>query len=100
MASSLTTSFIFGQKDVATAGTQLQLDSTTTRRVRFVLLIAHSDNAGRIFYGGSDVDSSTQKGLAPGESVSIDGVAPFPIGDIYIDSANNNDGVDFVGVLA
>ena len=100
MATSVAGQFVFGTKDVATAGTQVQLDATTSRLLRSLLIIAHSDNAGRIFYGGSDVDASTQKGLQAGESMTLQGVEPFEIGDIWIDAATNGDGVDFVGVRA
>jgi len=95
MATSVTTRHIFGTKDVASAGTAVVLDATE-RRLNSLMVIAHDDNVGRVFYGGSDVDSATQKGLAPGESIVISG-APFPLSDIYIDAANANDGVDFVG---
>lgn len=105
MATSVTTNFVFGQKDVATAGTEVQLDATS-RRLRALTIIAHSDNVGRIFYGGSDVASTTQKGLAPGESLtlSVEPAGPadafMDLQEIWIDSANNNDGVDFIGALA
>ena len=101
MATSVTQSHIFGTKDVATPGTQLAIE-TTHYPVSSVLIIAHSDNAGRIFYGGDDIDSSIQKGLEPGESVSFGSVnnEPFPIESIYIDAANANDGVDFIAVRA
>lgn len=100
MATSVTRQFVFGTKVVAAAGTQVQLDATTTRMLRSLTIIAHSSNVGRIFYGGSDVDSSTQKGLQGGESFTLTGVGPFEIGDIWIDAATNADGVDFIGVRA
>ena len=98
MATSVTDTHIFGTKDVAAAGTAVVLDATE-QRLLALMIIAHSDNAGRIFYGGSDVDSSTQKGLAAGESITISaGGKPFVLSSIFIDAANNDDGVDFVGV--
>lgn len=99
MATSATARFIFGTKDVAAAGTAVVLDATE-RRIRSLMLIAHSDNAGRIFYGGSDVASTTQKGLAAGESVTMTGDQAFALKTIYIDAANANDGVDFVATRA
>ena len=104
MADSLTTHHLFGTKDVSSAGTAVAVHSTS-RIITTLMLVAHSDNAGRIFYGASDVDSNTQKGLAPGESMALPapsrGASPgaFDISDIFIDSANSNDGVDFVAAL-
>ncbi len=97
MATSLTREFVFGDEDVAAAGTAVPLEAADTR-VRSVMLIAKDDNTGRIFYGGTDVDSSTQRGLAAGESIVIAGTRPFEIGTIFIDSSVNGEGVDFVGV--
>ena len=99
MATSVTGVFLFGTKDVAAAGTAVVLDATDYR-IRSLLIIAHSDNAGRIFYGGSDVASTTQKGLAAGESIQIIGDKEFALSTIYIDAANANDGIDFVGAKA
>ena len=105
MATSVTSTHIFGTKDVASAGTRVQLDSNDYKLVS-LLMIAHSDNGGRIYYGGSDVASSTQFGLEAGESVTIpapvrgNGIAPFNLSEIYIDTSNSGDGVDFVGARA
>ena len=97
MATSVTQSHLFGTKSVTTAGTRVQLE-TTSRPVSAVLIIAKSTNVGRIFYGGVDVASTTQTGLEPGESVEFGSAieAPFDIANIYIDSATSGDGVDFV----
>ena len=98
MATSVTDVHIFGTKDVATAGEAVALDATEYP-LQALMIIAHSDNVGRVFYGGSDVASTTQKGLAAGESITISAAGkPFLLTSISIDAANNNDGVDFVGV--
>ena len=100
MASSIVGPFINGTKDVATAGTAVQVE--TGYSCRSITLIAHPDNVGNIFYGGSDVDSSTQKGLNPGDSISftrtdVNGeTATFDASEFYVDSATSNDGVDWV----
>ena len=96
MATSTTNDFLFGQK-TGTAGTAVQLDSTEYA-VKSVALIAHSSNGGRVFYGGSAVASTTQKGLATSESLTlskIDGRA-FLLSSIYIDVEITGDGVDFI----
>ncbi len=97
MATSATDDFVFGTRDNATPGTELQVD-VGSYTLQSILLIAHSDNVGRIFYGASDVTSSTQKGLLPGESVTITGKRPFLITTIYFDAGTAGDGIDFVGV--
>ena len=96
MATSITNQFIFGQK-TATAGTAVELD-TTEFGVKSVMLIAHSTNTGRVFYGGSDVASTTQKGLLAGESIVIAtrDNEPFLLKSIFIDTAVTGEGVDFV----
>lgn len=99
MATSQTQGFVFGQQSIAAAGTAEALVSEHTL-VSGVLIIAHADNSGQIFYGGVDVDSSTQAGLDAGESVFFETSvqAPFDLQEIFIDAAANDDGVDFVGV--
>jgi hypothetical protein len=99
MASSIVGPFVNGTKDVATAGTAVQVE--TGYSCRAITLIAHTDNVGNIFYGGSDVDSSTQKGLSPGQSVEIirdptARVPNFSSDDWYIDGATAGNGVDFI----
>ena len=101
MASSAFGPFIVGQQAVGAAGTAEQLDTANAAVVlRALTIIAYSSNTGRIFYGGSDVDSSTQKGLQAGESMTFEGPVPFELGSLWIDAATNNDGVDFIGVRA
>lgn len=100
MASSVVLPFVMGTKDVAAAATAVPVEATD-RLARSVLLIAHSDNVGKVFYGGSDVASTTHKGLDAGESIRIERSPGarnpnFNSADIYIDAANNDDGVDFV----
>lgn len=92
-------SFLVGDEDVGTAGTEEQIDSTA-RRIRSLLIIAKDTNTGRIYYGGSDVASTTQLGLTAGESIILTGDKPFSIDEVYIDSSVNGEGVDFVAALA
>ena len=101
MATSVTRSHIFGQKRVGAAGIAVALE-TTQYLISALMLIAHSDNAGRIFYGGSDVDRATQKGLAPGEAIVFQTIneEPFDLAEIFIDAAVSNDAVDFVTTRA
>ena len=64
MATSVHPLFLFDQKDVTTAGTAVALGGT--HPIKALILIAHDDNTGRIFYGDQYVSSATQRGLAAG----------------------------------
>ena len=100
MAISVTNDFVFGQK-TATAGTAAKLDAAEYA-LKSLAMAAHSTNSGKVFYGGSDVASTTQKGLGPGSKISIgttDG-RTFLLSSIYIDVAVTGDGVDFIGERA
>lgn len=99
MATSITDEFVFGDEDIGSAGTAEAIE-TTSYRVSSLLIIAKDNNAGRLFYGGSDVASTTQRGLAAGESITLSGHKPFDIATIYLDVATSGDGADFVGVRA
>ena len=99
MATSVTPEFVFGQKDVTAAGTAEKLDATEYR-IKSLLIIAKAANTGQVFYGDSDVDSSTQVGLDAGDSVMIEGDKPFALGTIYVDVGVSGEGVDFVAVRA
>jgi len=101
MATSITNQFVFGQKAITTAGTQLQLDATEYA-LKSLLIIAYSSNTGRVFYGGSDVANTTQKGLLAGESIVIEvrENASFLLSSIWLDVSVNGEGADFIGVLA
>lgn len=91
--------FITGTQAVASAGTAEALTALgNASQWTSVTLVAYDDNTGRIFYGGADVDSSTQKGLAPGDTVTVSS-APHSIDldDFYVDAAVSGEGVDFIG---
>lgn len=91
--------FLSGAKTVAAAGTAEAL--STTERVKSVLVLAKVANTGTVFLGGSDVDSSTNGGLAPGDSIRI---TPSKIwmdlADVFIDVSVNGEGVDFYAIKA
>ena len=94
MATSKIAAATFGKKTVTSAGTAEAV--ATGQMVNEVLLIALSTNTGRLFYGGSDVDSSTQEGLAAGASITITSRKPFDIALLFIDVDTSGEGVDFV----
>ena len=98
MANSIAGSLISGKQEVASAGTAEALAADNGRRYKTITIVAETDNTGRIFVGGSDVDSSTNSGLAPGATLSLVRAHGWLLSEIYLDSAQNGDGADFYGV--
>lgn len=98
MANSIAGSLITGYQAVASAGTAVALAADNGKRYKTFTIIAETDNSGRIFVGGSDVDSSTNSGLAAGATLSLVSSHGWLLSELYIDSAQNDDGVDFYGV--
>ena len=98
MATSEVQTALFGQKTVTSAGTAEAV--LTGSRATELLLIALSTNTGRVYYGGSDVDSSTQEGLVAGASIRITSHRVFDVGDIFIDVSVSGEGVDFIAQKA
>jgi hypothetical protein len=88
--------FKSGSKAVATAGTAEALDSAGLIWASLTI-IAKAANTGKIFVGGSDVASTTNSGLGAGDALEItpSRAHGIDLGDIYIDSSVNSEGVDF-----
>jgi hypothetical protein len=91
---------VTGDVAVSSAGTAVQLETAKTVW-NMVTIIAKSGNSGRIFIGGSDVDSSTGRGLSAGDSISIEPGKSHHVdlSAIYIDASSSADGVDFFASL-
>lgn len=83
-----------GSQTVTTAGTRVQLQ-TTKNLFKSIVIVAKDNNTGRIYVGGSDVASTTNLGLAPGDSVTFSTHLPVDLSDIYIDASVSAEGVDF-----
>ena len=98
MAASNSPTLLASEKTVTTAGTAEALSSS--QRVRSLTIVAKSTNTGRVYVGGSDVASSTNAGLAAGDSLEIPVVTWLDLADIYIDVDTNGEGVDFYAVKA
>ena len=101
MTTSVTDRFIFGQKDIAAAGTAELLEAAEYQ-LQSLMIIAKAANTGKVFYGGVDVNGSTQAGLAAGESITLGPEPalydkPFLLSSIFIDVGVNGEGVDFIG---
>lgn len=99
MANSEGPVLLSGEKTVAVAGTAETLVAAS-RRVKSVVIIAKGGNTGRVYIGGSNVASTTNDGLAAGESVTIEGVNFMDLADIYLDVGTGGEGVDFYAVKA
>ena len=97
MANSLASRGVFlsGSKTVTTAGTAVALASAGI--YQSVLVIAKDNNTGRIYVGGSDVASTTNRGLAPGSELEVTPSRGHIIDltDTYINSSVDGEGVDF-----
>ena len=98
MAASNSPTLTSSEKTVTSAGTAEAL--ATSQRVRSLTLVAKQGNSGRIYVGGSDVDSSTNDGLGPGDSLEVPAENWIDLADVYIDADNDGEGVDFYAVKA
>lgn len=83
---------ISGQKTVAAAGTAERIYPSSFR-VSIIIIRALSGNTGNVFVGGPTVDNANGYILEQGWEVAM---IADDIGDIYIDAANNGDGITFL----
>ena len=84
---------------VTNGGTAVAINSATADKAHSILIIARAANTGTIFIGGSDVASSTSKGLTAGQSISweVNNQAYIRISDIYLDVCGDGEGIDYYG---
>ena len=99
MAASETPTLISSEKTVTAAGTAEAL-SSSGQRVKSVSVIAKAGNTGQVYVGGSDVASTTNDGLAPGDTLMIPSVNWLDLKDVYVDVDVSGEGVEFYGVKA
>ena len=85
------------QKSVTTAGTAVALEASQVM-ARSLLIIPHDDNIGRIFVGGSTVDSNTTKGLPAGRALTLNNPRGIDLAKVFIDSSVDGEGVDFYAI--
>ena len=98
MADSNSPTLLISEKTVTANGTAEALHAG--QRVKSVTVVAKVSNTGKVYIGGSDVDSSTNDGLDPGDVLSIPAENWLDLADLYVDSAVNSEGVDFWAVKA
>ena len=98
MADSNAPTLLISEKTVTAAGTAVALHAA--QRVKSVTIVAKTSNTGQVYVGGSDVASTTNDGMAPGDALSIPAENWLDLNDLYVDSDVNGDGVDFWAVKA
>ncbi len=90
-----------GEAIVATAGTPIQLDTSTdgSQLWRSIVIRAKNDNTGRITPGNVTLGATNwpNDGLAADEQVAWESLSgnAVDLAQIYIDAATSGDGVDF-----
>ena len=100
MAASETPTLISADKTVAAAGTAEAI-SATSQRVRSITIVAKDNNTGRVYVGGSDVASTTNRGLQAGDVLTHTSVSGWlDLKDVYIDASVSGEGVDYYAVKA
>ncbi len=94
-----TPTLISSEKTVTAAGTAEALAST--QRVRSLTIVAKDNNTGRIYVGGSDVASTTNRGLQAGDVLTHTSAGRWlDLADVYVDADVSGEGVDFYAVKA
>ena len=99
MAASNSPTLLTSEKTVAAAGTAEALVASA-QRVRSVTIVPKTANTGQVYLGGSDVASTTNDGLEPGDVITIPADGWLDLKDIFLDVDNNGEGVDFYAVKA
>ncbi len=98
MADSTSPQLLAFEKVIAAAGTAEALHAA--RRVKAVVVKAKLSNTGVVFLGGSDVDSSTNDGMDPGDSIPINPTGWMDLVDLFADVSVSGDGVDCWATLS
>lgn len=99
MAASETPTLISSEKTVSAAGTAEALASSS-QRVKGLTLTAKAGNTGQVYVGGSDVGSTTNDGLAPGDTLMVPAVNWLDLSTVYIDVDVTGEGVELYAVKA
>ena len=83
----------------ATAGTPTALSGTTgTTKVASISITAYPGNTGTVYIGGTGVSATSNKGLAPGDVLSISTPRSqqfINLDTVFMDVDTSGEGVDF-----
>ena len=91
--------FLAGTTDIPNAGTRVQI-SNTADKVKTIAVRGRVGNTGNVYFGVSDVASTTGWELEPGDYKSVDfGEGSVPLSVFFVDAATNGDDVDWAVVL-
>lgn len=98
MARSETPTFLSDSKTSTSVGTAVAIG--TSQRVKSLVIVAKDNNTDAVYVGGSDVGSATNRGLLPGDALSIPAVNWLDLANVYIDVKVSGEGVDYYAVKA
>ena len=87
---------VSGTITVATAGTRVQ--AAHKGNVRSLIFKSRQANTGDVSVGGSDVSTTDGFTLAPGEAVQLNFRFAISTAQIWADSYNSGDKIDFLGL--
>ncbi len=88
-----------GTVNVATAGVRVQVVSSG-HAVTAVTFKARESNTGAVYVGDDAVSSTSGCELSPGDALNLRFEETIDLRRFYVDAANNNDKVDYMGVSA
>ena len=77
MAASETPTLISSEKTVTAAAL-----TPVSRRVKSLTLVAKTGNTGQVYVGGSDVASTTNDGVAPGDTLMVPSPGWLDLNDV------------------
>ena len=94
----------FSEIITGTAGTALDLGGTSALRgdiqIGAILVIARSSNTNRVYFGGSDVTTASNDGIASGGQLSFEYSLPQKLDSMFITVETTGDGVEIYAVQA
>lgn len=85
-----------GSKTVAAAGTRERLVSSRTPASW--IIFQPTGSGGAVYVGGSAVSSTAGNTMSAGDSIMfppVSDIMPYDLYEIWVDAANNGDGVKF-----
>ena len=96
--------FDAGTTDIPTAGTRVQI-STLNEGVLSITVSARAGNAGKVYFGVSDVSAANGFELVAGATHTVtfsstNNPGSVPFRTLYVDAATNGDDVDWTVILS